>query len=137
MKEEIKVKIDTPRFSFKKYKDDGSVDYISPIPFTTNYGSILDTISEEGDKVDAFVLGKTMKKGEVQSVLVVGKIDFYDRGKYDPKYICSMKPVSALDKLNVWIFFNLFAISKMILNKLRGKKGKTGIRKISFNPIDI
>ena len=132
--EKVKVKIDTPRFSFKKYKDDGSVDYISPIPFTTNYGNIIGTTSEEGDKTDAFVLGKTMKKGEVQIVSVVGKIEFYDNGKYDPKYICSDKPVSAIDKLNVLLFFNLFALSKMILNKLRGKKGKTGVMKISFSP---
>lgn len=126
------VLIDTPKFSFIKYKDNGSIDYISPIPFTVNYGNVLDTISEEGDRFDAIVLGKKLKKGIVIRVPMVGKIEFYDRGIYDPKYIYSDKKVSLIDKINVRLLFTLFFLAKKTLNKLRGKKGKTKLIKINF-----
>ena len=130
---ELNVLIDTPKFSFIKYKDNGSIDYISPIPFTVNYGSVLNTTSEEGDKSDAIVLGKKLKKGTTIKVPVVGKIEFYDRGIYDPKYICSDKEVSLVDKINVRLLFTLFSLARKTLNKLRGKKGKTKLIKINFN----
>jgi inorganic pyrophosphatase len=128
----LNVLIATPKFSFIKYKDNGKIDYISPIPFTVNYGNIPEMISAEGDKADAFILGKRIKKEIIKEVMIVGKIDFYDRGIYDPKYICSDRYVSLIDKINVIVFFTLFSFAKKILNKLRGKKGKTKLVKIDF-----
>ncbi len=124
------IQIDTPKFSFVKYKDDGSIDYPSPIPFTVNYGRVLNTKSDEGDNFDAILLGERVKKGTIKEVQLVGKIDFYDRGIFDPKYVYSKKKVSGFDRINVFVFFNLFAICKNILNKVRGKKGKTKLVKI-------
>jgi len=128
----IQAIIDTPKFSFIKYKDDGSIDYPSPIPFTVNYGRIVGMKSDEGDDADAVILGKRRKKGVSVSIPIVGIINFIDRGINDPKYICSFKPISLIDRMNIVIFFTAFSIFKNVLNKLRGEKGTTkfnGIKK--------
>jgi len=130
----IKVKIDTPKFSIKKYKDDGSIDYISPIPFLVNYGSCPEIVGGDGDFADAIVVGKKLPRGWIGELPERGGIKFVDNGEEDFKYIFSGKEITLMDKVMVYTFFTLFAMFKWTLNKLRGKKGKTGIIKITFNP---
>ena len=125
MPKELQITIDTPKWSFIKYKDNGKMDYPSPIPFTVNYGRAIGIKSDEGDDADVVVLGKSIKKGTNQVLPLKGVINFIDRGINDPKYICSFNPVSITDKINITIFFTLFAIFKNVLNILRGKKGIT------------
>ena len=129
----MKILIDTSKYSFKKYNDKGEVDYISPIPFLVNYGSCLDTIGEDGDRIDAIVLGKRLNKGYMEEFDKKGKIIFIDNGEEDTKFIFKNESIVLSDKIVVFVFFNAFAIFKLILNKLRGKNGKTGIVKIIFN----
>ena len=128
----MKIIIDTPKWSFIKYKDNGIIDYPSPIPFTVNYGRAVGIKSNEGDDADVVVLGKRIKKGIELEVPVVGVINFIDRGIDDPKYLCSFESVSRIDRGNVIIFFTLFSIFKNVLNRLRRKKGIT-----KFNGVDI
>ena len=119
----MKIIIDTPKFSFKKYKDDGTVDYASPIPCPFNYGSIPNTVSGDGDRQDAIVLGKKVK-GEVESELR-GIVNFLDEGKDDAKWICSANPITFFEKLQLLTFFHVFGLAKKVLNRVRGKKGET------------
>ncbi len=128
----MKIIIDTPKWSFIKYNDNGKMDYPSPIPFTVNYGRVVGLTSDEGDEADAIVLGRKINKGFQLSLSPVGLINFIDRGINDPKYIFSNKPVTLLDRINMTIFFTAFSIFKNVLNKLRGKKGIT-----KFNGIEI
>lgn len=121
-----KVIIETPRFSFIKRKDDGSIDYISPFPCPFNYGSVPDTVSGDGDRLDAVVLGKRLPRGENVTVQLRGIVNFTDKGEADPKYICSDKPLSIMDKLTIISFFKFFSLAKRLLNKVKGKKGETG-----------
>ncbi len=133
MTDKINVLVDTPKFSFKKYNDKGEVDYISPLPFLVNYGSCPDIIGGDGDRADAIVVGRKLPKGWIGELPQKGGIKFIDNGEEDFKYIFSENEITLMDKAMIFIFFNLFAMFKWVLNKIRGKKGKTGIIKINYN----
>lgn len=128
----LEVVIETPRFSFTKYKDDGSVDYMSPIPCPFNYGSVPGTVSGDGDRLDAIVLGKRLKGGTHIKVPIIGRVIFFDKGEEDPKYICSENPMTFGQKITIKLFFFFFSFAKQVLNKLRGKKGLT-----KYNGIEL
>jgi inorganic pyrophosphatase len=61
--EELDVVIEVPLGSFIKRRDDGRVDFVSPVPCPFNYGSVPDTLSGDGDRVDAVVLGPRLPRG--------------------------------------------------------------------------
>lgn len=121
----IEVIIETPKMSLIKYKDDGSIDYISPVPCPFNYGSVPNTISGDGDRIDAIILGKKLKGGTHKISKVRGVIEFYDKGEYDPKYVCSDNEITKGEKITLLVFFRFFSLVKIVLNKLRGKNGRT------------
>ena len=122
---ELEVVIDTPRFSLLKRKDDGSIDYVSPLPCPFNYGSVPDTRSGDGDRLDAVVLGERLARGTRVRVQVVALVRFVDAGEADPKYVCSPRPWGSRDALLVAGFFTVYARLKGALNRLRGKRGPT------------
>src|SRR5947207_7598111 len=57
---EVEVVIEVPRGSFLKRGSTGHVDFISPLPCPFNYGSVPSHIGQEGDLVDALVLGSRL-----------------------------------------------------------------------------
>lgn len=122
---ELEVVIDTPRFSIIKRKDDGSVDYVSPLPCPFNYGSVPHTLSGDGDRLDAVVLGARLPRGARVHVNVLALVRFVDAGEPDPKYVCSARPWRSRDALLVAAFFTAYAHLKGTLNLLRGKRGAT------------
>ena len=121
------IKIETPKYSFIKRKDDGSIDYISPVPCPFNYGSVLDTVSGDGDRLDAIVLGPKLKFGQEVDYPVVGVVEFMDKGEPDPKFIYSKNPITRIEKLKISSFFFVFSMAKKALNKARGKEGLTKV----------
>jgi hypothetical protein len=56
---------------------------------------------------------------------VVGVARFVDAGALDPKWICSDRPPSALDRLQIDAFFHLYALAKRLLNRARARGGVT------------
>jgi inorganic pyrophosphatase len=122
---ELDVVIDTPRLSILKRKDDGSIDYVSPLPCPFNYGSVPDTVSGDGDRLDAVVLGPRLARGARVHVNVVALVHFMDAGEPDPKYVCSPHPWRSRDALLVAAFFTAYARLKGALNRLRGERGST------------
>ena len=73
---ELDVVIETPRGSAVKRTDDGRVDFISPLPCPFNYGSVPDTRSDDGDRLDAVVLGPTGRNfGAIDPTVLVVTID--------------------------------------------------------------
>lgn len=114
------------KWSFIKRDDDGDVDYISPLPCPFNYGSILGTVSEEGDRMDAIVMGGKIRKDHNIKLNPLAEVVFYDAGNYDPKMVFSLNnKLSFLDKLGIRLFFMFFSIAKTLLNKVRRKQGRT------------
>ncbi|MDB4990884.1 MAG: hypothetical protein JWN04_6062 [Myxococcaceae bacterium] len=133
----LEVVIEVPRGSFIKRDDDGRVDYISPLPCPFNYGSVPNTISGDGDRLDALVLGARLPRGTRVTLPVVGLVHFVDAGDSDPKYICARGPLRARDRLLVAGFFRSYALLKGALNLLRGKTGSTrygGIEQLAHPP---
>jgi len=121
----IEVIIDVPLGSFVKRTDDGAIDFVSPAPCPFNYGSVPDTRSGDGDRLDAVVLGPRLARGARVRVNVVGRVRFTDAGQDDPKLICSDRALGRLDRAKVITFFALYARAKALLNRVRGKAGPT------------
>jgi inorganic pyrophosphatase len=123
--EEVEVVIEVPLGAFVKRRDDGSVDFVSPLPCPFNYGSVPDTLSGDGDRLDALVLGARLARGARVRARVVGRVRFTDAGQDDPKLICSPGPLGRFDRASIATFFVIYARAKSLLNLVRGKAGPT------------
>lgn len=130
----LEVVIEVPRGSFIKRKDDGSVDFVSPVPCPFNYGSVPDTCSGDGDRLDALILGPRLSRGERCVRQVVGRVHFLDAGLEDPKYICAAGKLTPFDRALISSFFTLYARAKQVLNFVRGKHGRTYYGGIEYPP---
>jgi len=119
----IEVVIDVPLGGFIKRTDDGAIDFVSPAPCPFNYGSVPDTRSGDGDRLDAVVLGPRLPRGARVRVNVVARVRFTDAGQDDPKLICSRanRPLGRLDRAKITAFFVLYARAKALLNRVRGR----------------
>lgn len=122
---QLEVVIDVPRGSFIKRDDDGRLDYVSPLPCPFNYGSVPNTVSGDGDRLDALVLGPRLARGARVTLPVVALVHFTDAGQSDPKYVCAPSPMGVRDRWLVAGFFRTYAHLKGALNALRGKRGET------------
>jgi inorganic pyrophosphatase len=123
--EDLEVVIEVPLGGFIKRKDDGGIDFVSPAPCPFNYGSVPDTRSGDGDRLDALVLGPRLARGTRVRVKVVARVRFMDAGQDDPKLICSERPLSRVDRAKITTFFAIYARAKGVLNRLRGRTGPT------------
>ena len=123
--QELEVVIEVPRGGCIKRTDAGTIDYVSPIPCPFNYGSVPDTRSGDGDRLDAVVLGPTLPRGTRVRVRVVGVVSFLDAGEEDPKYVCAAHSPTLAEVALVIGFFRLYAVLKGGLNRLRGKRAPT------------
>jgi inorganic pyrophosphatase len=123
--DQLEVAIEVPRGGFIKRREDGEVDFVSPVPCPFNYGSVPNTLSGDGDRLDAVVLGPRLARGAHVTVRVVARVLFVDAGQEDPKLICSHVPLTQRDRLLVSGFFRLYARAKTLLNTARGKRGGT------------
>jgi inorganic pyrophosphatase len=121
----LDVVIEVPRGGFIKRKDDGSVDFVSPLPCPFNYGSVPDTRSGDGDRLDAVVLGPRLPRGTQVRARVQGQVHFTDAGEDDPKLICGETPLTRADRVRIRAFFWCYARAKALLNRARGKPGHT------------
>ncbi|HYH95937.1 inorganic diphosphatase [Hyalangium sp.] len=125
---EPEVLIETPRGSWVKWRSDGRVDFISPLPCPYNYGCIPGFVSDDGDPLDVVVLGPRLRRGERLRVPVVGVVDFIDAGRGDPKVICSGRPLGERERVGVERFFRVYAQFKRVLHRLRGQVPDTRFR---------
>lgn len=123
--EVLTVVIDVPRWSFVKRDDDGSIDFVSPLPTPFNYGHVPGTLAEDGDAFDAVVLGPRLRRGTRIRTTIRGRVGFLDGGRDDPKWICASKPLTAGHERHVEAFFRRYATAKRLINWLRGKQGAT------------
>lgn len=125
---EPEVLIETPRGSLVKWRSDGRVDFVSPLPCPYNYGCIPGFQADDGDPLDVLVLGPRLRRGERLRVPVVGVVDFLDAGRADPKVICSARPMDEGDRAGLERFFRLYARFKRVLHRIRGQVSDTRFR---------
>ena len=121
----VEVVVEIPRGSFLKRGSSGHIDFVSPIPCPYNYGSIHQYIGGEGDYLDAVVLGPRLAAGTRVQVTAYGSVGLSERFMSDDKLICSAVPITASDRRNILMFFNIYAACKGFLNVLRGQKGRS------------
>lgn len=117
---EPEVLIECPRFSFVKRRANGTVDFVSPLPCPYNYGSIPGLMADDGDPLDAVVMGSRLPRGQRVQLPVVAVLGFIDEGKGDPKVVCSARPLSALERAGLEYFFRIYAFFKRGLHRVRG-----------------
>ena len=125
---DLMVVIDVPRGSFIKRDDDGAVDFVSPIPCPFNYGHVPGSLAEDGDAVDAVVLGPKLAVGSTAKVATRARVDFIDAGVSDPKWVCADAPLSSFERFQVAGFFRCYAVAKRMINRVRGQRGPTRYR---------
>lgn len=121
----VEVVIEVPRWSFLKRGSDGRVDFVSPLPCPYNYGSVPGLLGQEGDLLDALVLGPRLGRGSRLRVRAYGAVGLRDRGLYDDKLICALEPPSIGQRRAVEAFFRLYGRAKAGLNLMRGQTGQT------------
>jgi inorganic pyrophosphatase len=121
---DLEVLIEVPRGSFVKRGSTGQVDFVSPLPCPFNYGSVPQYLGQEGDLLDAVVLGPRLPPGARVSVTAWGAIILTDRGMSDDKLICSEQPLSAGQRRRVLRFFRFYAWCKGLLNLWRRRPGR-------------
>jgi inorganic pyrophosphatase len=122
---EAEVVVEVPRFSHVKRRDDGAIDFVSPLPCPFNYGSVPGTRSGDGDRIDALLLGPRPPRGARALRKVVGVVRFVDAGALDPKWVCAEHPLGPRDRVALELFFRVYAIAKGALNRARGFSGET------------
>lgn len=124
----VSVRVDTPMGGFIKRRDDGGIDYISPLPCPFNYGCVPDTPSADGDALDAVLLGARVGGGTTTTSRAWAVVDFVDAGCEDPKLICADEAPSRSQRARVMAFFRAYAWLKAALNAARGTSGVTAYR---------
>jgi inorganic pyrophosphatase len=121
---EVEVIIEIPRGSFLKRGSTGHIDFVSPLPCPFNYGSVPNQIGQEGDLLDALVLGRRLPPGARVRVKVWGAVTLTDRGMSDDKLVCSERPPTTSQRNNVVRFFHFYAWCKGLLNAWRRRPGR-------------
>jgi inorganic pyrophosphatase len=121
---EVEVVIEVPRGSFLKRGSTGRIDFVSPLPCPFNYGSVPSRIGQEGDLLDALVLGRRLPLGTRVRVKAWGAVTLTDRGMTDDKLVCSERAPTALQRDNVVRFFHFYAWCKGLLNAWRRRPGR-------------
>jgi inorganic pyrophosphatase len=122
---ELEVVVEVPRGGFIKRNDAGGVDFVSPLPCPFNYGSVPDSASGDGDRLDVVLLGPRLARGTRVRAKVVARVSFTDAGLDDPKMICAFGALGPGDRVRIRAFFWCYAHAKTLLNAARGKPGHT------------
>ena len=123
----VEVLIETPRFGFVKRNARGAVEFVSLLPCPFNYGSIPGTCAEDGDPVDAVVLGRRQRRGRRIRAEVVAEVEFLDGGARDTKLVVSQRGLTDRDIRELTLFFWIYARLKAPWNRVRGR-GRTAFQ---------
>ena len=121
---EVEVVIEIPRGSFLKRGSTGRIDFISPLPCPYNYGSVPNYLGQEGDLLDALVLGPRLAAGTRIRSLAWGAVILADRGMTDDKLVCAAQAPTEKQRRAVLRFFAFYARCKRLLNFWRGSPGR-------------
>jgi inorganic pyrophosphatase len=131
--QQLEVLIEHPRHAIIKRREDGSVDFISPLPCPYNYGSVPGTQAADGDREDALLLGPRLPKGLRARARVLARANFYDAGSFDGKWVCG-DSMSERERQGLIVFLHVNARWKTILTWLRRKSGRTSFEGFELAP---
>lgn len=121
----VVVRIEVSKGGFIKRAPGGRVDLVSPFPCPYNYGSIVGTLADDGEPVDAVVIGPRLRVGSEVEVSIQAIVGFVDAGLADPKFVCANRSLRAIDRFFLTWFFRGFARAKRTLQRIGGERGRT------------
>jgi len=93
----ITMKIEIPVGSNIKYEVDKEtgelrIDRLSKLTYPATYGYIKETLAEDGDQLDVFLLGSDVYiPGSIIDISILGMIEMHDDGIADHKVIAKVK----------------------------------------------
>ena len=125
MKTDIVIEI--PKNSLVKYELDEVTKRIrcdrilsTPTPYPFNYGYFPDTLSSDGDPLDAIlILDQPLYPGTIIQVRIIGGVDMVDNGENDPKVLVvpiDHKPTDYITDLNELEQYKLNEIKWFLLH---------------------
>ncbi len=117
--------VEVPLLGFLKWRSNGSLDFVSPIPSPFNYGSVPETTSGDGEPLDAIILGPRLPRGVRVRLPERGRVRFTDAGEEDPKLVLSASRITCTQRTRIVGFFHVYSRWKRILNLVRGRHGPT------------
>ncbi|MEM9188571.1 MAG: inorganic diphosphatase [Myxococcota bacterium] len=121
----VRVRIEVSKGGFAKRDAEGRIEFATPIPCPYNYGSIIDTVSADGEGIDAVLLGGRVRRGELRTATVRAVARFVDAGQDDPKVICSTQPFQSKDRVLLTLFFRIYSRVKQVKQIFDGEAGRT------------
>ena len=123
----VRAIVEVPRGSFIKRElhEGRRIDFVSPLPSPFNYGFLPERRGEDGDPVDAVILGPHLPLGTEVELPVVARVRFLDAGQQDDKLVLSHGPLTPQQRRALRAFFRLYAHAKRGLYLLRGAPGPT------------
>jgi inorganic pyrophosphatase len=124
---QLEVLIEVPRGGHTKPRP-GRPTLRSPLPCPFNYGGALHTRGPDGDLVDVVLLGPARPRGPAGAWPVVGRVDFWDAGRPDPKWICADHRPTPAEQALIWAFFRAYGLAKAARDLARGRAPESGAR---------
>ncbi|MCO5563454.1 hypothetical protein L7F22_017096 [Adiantum nelumboides] len=145
----VEVVIEVPKGSMVKRRPDGLLDFFLPFPCPFNYGSVTSIRAQDGDPLDAIVLGAPLPYGHVGTWRVKGILKFMDAGIVDDKLVCVQTSsqtncllkqaaqqlqgeITILDWLALNLIFSAYSPFKQLVNVTRGLHGATSFIGLDF-----
>ena len=122
---ELDILVELSRGGLVKRAEDGRIELLSPLPCPFNYGGVPGTRAADGDREDVILLGPRVKTGSRVRARVVGRVEFIDAGQPDGKWICAYRPLERHDRVQLALFFQLYAQVKRVFNLLQRRPGPT------------
>ncbi len=132
----VRAIVEVPRGSFVKRElhEGHRIDFVSPLPSPFNYGYLPDRPGEDGDPLDAIILGPRLPLGGEVELPVVARVRFVDAGQDDTKLVLSARPLGPRQRRAIAGFFRLYAVAKRALNLARGAGGPTRFEGLEDQP---
>ena len=128
---EYRIYIETLRGSFVKRNEEGTMDFISPIPCPFHYGHVIGFDGGDGDPLDAIFIGDVENEPS-QVAQVVGVVRFIDNNMRDDKYIFTNGSLTSAERNRIQRFFDLYAICKNVLAKVKGHATLSHVETVEF-----
>lgn len=122
---EVTLVVEVERFAFRKWRSDGRLHFISPLPSPFAYGSVPGELGGDGDPLDVILLGASPPRGAEVTTPVRAVARFVDEGEVDDKLICKVGPLTAADRALLVLFFAVYAPAKRAAAAWRGARGPT------------
>lgn len=132
----VTVTIEIPRWSFVKYamtEGGGRIEFISPLPCPFNYGYVAGELGGDNLPLDAIVMGRRIGRATEITVPRQATIRFLDDGEVDDKLVCSTAKLTRGQLTVLHLGFWVYVGMKRIVNRLRGRHGRTSFRGIELS----